>query len=102
MLERASRLGLRVCYIVGQTPGVRALRMLKQAPKGRTSTAQANGLGTRTRPLSGCKPWKGEIAWPGIQGRPPKPSGWVYHALSGLTNPGGVTFFDPGRWPGLC
>ncbi len=43
-------------HIFCWTPGVRALLKAKRAPKGRTSRAQANGLGLRIRLFLSGKP----------------------------------------------
>jgi hypothetical protein len=46
--HRIHNLGLIVSHIFCWTPGVLMLLMPNRAPKGRTTSAQANGLGPRT------------------------------------------------------
>ena len=43
-------------HIFGWAQGMQPLLPPKQAPKGRTTTTQANGLGPKTSSLFGSKP----------------------------------------------
>ena len=72
--------------------GVRPVLLPKQAPKGRTSTAQANGLGPRTPPLFAASPERAkQHGGTHADGRL-RLLGDLYHALSGLENPKRVNF----------
>jgi len=66
--------------------------MPKRAPKGRTSTAQANDLGPRDPFLFWPEALEGRNRIAAHTRTAPRPDRWIYHALSGLANPTGMNF----------
>ena len=64
----------------------------KTAPKGRPSSAQANGLGPRIQPFWVASPERAKYHYGTRVSRSPKAGRCNYHALTGLANGSVVNF----------